>query len=248
MDDNPAERNIVSEQISGIAVPEVNSVEDYIKTIDRNGYFELTSYTADDIKRNEMYRANIQRAGAEKKFSDYGEYLKSLEMEAYIDKFDDVALARITQLTNKSNQFNLTTKRYTLNEMEDVFGDDKYIKIYGRLADKFGDNGIVSVVIGRIDGNELHIDLWLMSCRVLKREMEYAMLDRLVEICRKNGISVINGYYYKTAKNAMVKDLFNDFGFEMTSENENGDRTFRMNVDGYENKNKSINVKNNGGY
>ncbi len=248
VDDNPAERNIVSEQISGIAVPEVNSVEDYIKTIDRNGYFELTSYTADDIKRNEMYRANIQRAGAEKKFSDYGEYLKSLEMEAYIDKFDDVALARITQLTNKSNQFNLTTKRYTLNEMEDVFGDDRYIKIYGRLADKFGDNGIVSVVIGRIDGNELHIDLWLMSCRVLKREMEYAMLDRLVEICRKNGISVINGYYYKTAKNAMVKDLFNDFGFVMTSENENGDRTFRMNVDGYENKNKSINVKNNGGY
>ena len=248
VDDNPAERNIVSEQISGIAVPEVNSVEDYIKTIDRNGYFELTSYTADDIKRNEMYRANIQRAGAEKKFSDYGEYLKSLEMEAYIDKFDDVALARITQLTNKSNQFNLTTKRYILNEMEDVFGDDKYIKIYGRLADKFGDNGIVSVVIGRIDGNELHIDLWLMSCRVLKREMEYAMLDRLVEICRKNGISVINGYYYKTAKNAMVKDLFTDFGFEKTSENENGDRTFRMNVDGYENKNKSINVKNNGGY
>ena len=248
VDDNPAERNIVSEQISGIAVPEVNSVEDYIKTIDRNGYFELTSYTADDIKRNEMYRANIQRAGAEKKFSDYGEYLKSLEMEAYIDKFDDVALARITQLTNKSNQFNLTTKRYTLNEMEDVFGDDRYIKIYGRLADKFGDNGIVSVVIGRIDGNELHIDLWLMSCRVLKREMEYAMLDRLVEICRKNGISVINGYYYKTAKNAMVKDLFTDFGFEKTSENENGDRTFRMNVDGYENKNKSINVKNNGGY
>ena len=248
VDDNPAERNIVSEQISGIAVPEVNSVEDYIKTIDRNGYFELTSYTADDIKRNEMYRANIQRAGAEKKFSDYGEYLKSLEMEAYIDKFDDVALARITQLTNKSNQFNLTTKRYTLNEMEDVFGDDKYIKIYGRLADKFGDNGIVSVVIGRRDGNELHIDLWLMSCRVLKREMEYAMLDRLVDICRKNGISVINGYYYKTAKNAMVKDLFTDFGFEMTSENENGDRTFRMNVDGYENKNKSINVTNNGGY
>jgi FkbH-like protein len=195
-----------------------------------------------------MYRANIQRAGAEKKFSDYGEYLKSLEMEAYIDKFDDVALARITQLTNKSNQFNLTTKRYTLNEMEDVFADENYIKIYGRLADKFGDNGIVSVVIGRKDGNELHIDLWLMSCRVLKREMEYAMLDRLVEICRKNGINVINGYYYKTAKNAMVKDLFTDFGFEKTHENENGDRTFRMNTDGYENKNKSIKVTDNGGY
>ncbi|MCQ2464892.1 MAG: HAD-IIIC family phosphatase [Oscillospiraceae bacterium] len=248
IDDNPAERHIVSEQINGIAVPEIGSIEEYIKVIDRNGYFELTSYTADDVKRNEMYRANLQRARNEKKFSDYGEYLLSLDMEAYIDRFDEVSLARITQLTNKSNQFNLTTRRYTQSEMEAVFTDDKYIKIYGRLADKFGDNGIVSVIIGRIENSSLHIDLWLMSCRVLKREMEYAMLDRLVEICRKNNITEINGYYYKTAKNNMVKNLFTDFGFTKISEDENENASFVLRTDNYTNLNKSIKVKCNGGY
>ncbi len=248
IDDNPAERNIVSEQVKGVAVPEVNSVEEYIKVIDRNGYFELTSYTADDIKRNEMYQANIKRATSEKKFADYGEYLLSLDMNAYIDRFDDVALARITQLTNKSNQFNLTTKRYTQSEMEAVSADDSYIKIYGRLADKFGDNGIVSVVIGRREDSALHIDLWLMSCRVLKREMEYAMLDRLVEICEKYGIATIYGYYYKTAKNSMVKNLYTDFGFTKTGEDENENASFELEIKDYQKKNKSIKVNSNGGY
>lgn len=248
VDDNPAERNIVSEQVPGIAVPEISSIEDYIKTIDRNGYFELTSYTADDIKRNEMYRANIQRAGNAKKFADYSEYLLSLEMTAYIDRFDEVSLARITQLTNKSNQFNLTTRRYTQSEMEAVFNDDSCIKIYGRLSDKFGDNGIVSVVIGHKDGAALHIDLWLMSCRVLKREMEYAMLDRLVNICKKNNISEIYGYYFKTAKNGMVKNLFTDFGFRRINEDENENASFILKTDCYTNKNKSIKVTDNGGY
>ena len=169
-------------------------------------------------------------------------------MAAFIDRFDEVSLARITQLTNKSNQFNLTTRRYTQSEMEAVFSDENYIKIYGRLADKFGDNGIVSVVIGRTEGTSLHIDLWLMSCRVLKREMEYAMLDRLVDICRKKGISEIHGYYYKTAKNSMVKNLYSDFGFTKTNEDENENSAFVLDISGYTNKNKSINVTDNGGY
>ena len=248
VDDNPAERGIVSAQIEGIAVPEITSVEDYIKVIDRNAYFELTSYTTDDIKRNEMYQANLKRSCAEKKFSDYSEYLLSLEMTAMIDKFDEVSLARIVQLTNKSNQFNLTTRRYTQSEMESVFRDDRYIKIYGRLCDKFGDNGIVSVVIGEIKETELHIDLWLMSCRVLKREMEYAMLDKLVEICIKKGIRQIIGYYYKTAKNNMVKNLFTDFGFSRISEDENENSSFVLDISRYENRNKTIKVYNNGGY
>ena len=111
-------------------------------------------------------------------------------------------LPRIVQLTNKSNQFNLTTRRYTQSEMEQVAESPNYIRLYGRLRDKFGDNGIVSVVIGEISGDALHIDLWLMSCRVLKRDMELAMLDELVEQCRTRGIRTIYGYYYQTAKNA----------------------------------------------
>lgn len=248
VDDNPAERNIVSAQIKGIAVPEMNSVENYIRTLDRNAYFELTSYTTDDIKRNEMYKANIERIRNEKAFTNYSEYLLSLEMTAMIDKFDEVSLSRIVQLTNKSNQFNLTTRRYTMNEMEEVFKDDSYIKIYGRLCDKFGDNGIVSVVIGKIKDDCLHIDLWLMSCRVLKREMEYAMLDSLVEICKKNGLSKIYGYYYKTAKNAMVKNLFSDFGFDKTNEDENENASFVLEINNHKSKNNSIKIYNNGGY
>ena len=247
-DDNPAERNIVSEQIRGIAVPEINGIEDYIKVIDRNGYFEMTSHTADDEKRNEMYRANAQRIQSEKTFSDYGEYLESLDMNAVIDKFDEVSLSRITQLTNKSNQFNLTTRRYTLSEIKAVSSDESYIKLYGRLTDRFGDNGIVSVVIGRTENDSLHIDLWLMSCRVLKRDMEYAMLDRLTEICKSRGITRIYGYYFKTAKNSMVKNLFSDFGFKKLTEEENGNSSYVLEISGYQKKNRYIKVNTNGGY
>ena len=247
-DDNPAERNIVSEQIRGIAVPEINGIEDYIKVIDRNGYFEMTSHTADDEKRNEMYRANAQRIQSEKTFSDYGEYLESLDMNAVIDKFDEVSLSRITQLTNKSNQFNLTTRRYTLSEIKAVSSDESYIKLYGRLTDRFGDNGIVSVVIGRTENDSLHIDVWLMSCRVLKRDMEYAMLDRLTEICKSRGITRIYGYYFKTAKNSMVKNLFSDYGFKKLTEEENGNSSYVLEISGYQKKNRYIKVNTNGGY
>ena len=208
----------------------------------------MTSHTADDEKRNEMYRANAQRIQSEKTFSDYGEYLESLDMNAVIDKFDEVSLSRITQLTNKSNQFNLTTRRYTLSEIKAVSSDESYIKLYGRLTDRFGDNGIVSVVIGRTENDSLHIDLWLMSCRVLKRDMEYAMLDRLTEICKSRGITRIYGYYFKTAKNSMVKNLFSDFGFKKLTEEENGNSSYVLEISGYQKKNRYIKINTNGGY
>ena len=241
-DDNPAEREIVSAQL-GIAAPVIDVPENYIRVIDRNGFFEVTSFSDDDIKRNDMYKANAQRAEVIKRFENYDDYLKSLEMTAVIDKFQSVDLQRITQLTNKSNQFNLTTRRYTQTEIEEISTDENYITLCGRLEDKFGDNGIVSVVIGKKEGNMLHIDLWLMSCRVLKRNMEYAMLDALVCEARKYGIKKLAGYYYKTKKNNMVKSLFADFGFEKLSENENEDTVWELGIEEYENKNKFINVK-----
>lgn len=246
VDDNPAEREIVHSQIKGIAVPEIENVETYIRTLDRNGYFELTTYTTDDIKRNDMYQANMQRVRSQKAFANYDEYLNSLEMTAFIDKFDDVSLNRIVQLTNKSNQFNVTTRRYTATEMDEVVKNPDYITLYGRLNDKFGDNGIVSVVIGHKDGKDLHLDLWLMSCRVLKRNMEYAMLDKLVLRCRENGIENIYGYYYKTAKNSMVKDLFTDFGFETINKTDDS-ASYILKTADYENKNNVIKVFDNGG-
>ena len=244
-DDNPAEREIVRAQIPGVSVPAMDGVENYIMNVDRNGYFEVTNFSTDDLKRNEMYKANAERAVQQASFADYGEYLRSLEMTAVIDDFIPVYLQRITQLTNKSNQFNVTTKRYTPTEMEEVFESSEYIRLYGKLIDKFGDNGVVSVVIGHKDKDILNMDLWIMSCRVLKRDMEFAMLDRLVERCRAAGIKTIRGYYYPTAKNKMVKELYGTFGFDRISLDDDGNSVWELNVEGYENKNRYIDVKDN---
>lgn len=244
-DDNPAEREIVRAQVSGCAVPEMDSVENYIINLDRGGYFEVTNFSADDLKRNEMYKANAERAAQQAAFGDYTEYLKSLEMTAVIDDFLPIYLQRITQLTNKSNQFNVTTKRYTPTEMEETFASSDYIRLYGKLVDKFGDNGVVSVVIGHKNGEVLDIDLWIMSCRVLKRDMELAMLDRLVERSLEAGIKTIRGYYYPTAKNKMVRELYGSFGFTKISEDEQGNSVWELSLDGYETKNHVIEVGDN---
>ena len=241
-DDNPAERAIVRGNVAGAAVPEMEGVENYIFTIDRGGYFEAATFSEDDLKRNEMYKNNAQRNAQMASFGDYGEYLKSLDMHAVIDDFIPVYLARITQLTNKSNQFNVTTKRYTEAEMEDVYSSNDYIRLYGKLTDKFGDNGVVSVVIGKINEDILDIDLWIMSCRVLKRHMEFAMLDRVVERAKMRNIKKIRGHYYPTAKNNMVRELFKTFGFEKISEDDMGNTEWLLDVESYEKKNNYIDV------
>lgn len=245
VDDNPAEREIVKAQLKGVQAPVMDSVENYITTIDRSGFFEVTTFNEDDLKRNEMYKENAMRNAQQASFADYGEYLKSLDMKATIGDFIPVYIARITQLTNKSNQFNLTTKRYTQTEMEEVWHSPNYIRLYGKLIDKFGDNGVVSVVIGEKREDTLHIDLWLMSCRVLKRDMEQAMLDTLVEKCRQNGISKIKGYYYPTKKNGMVRELYGTFDFTKISEDENGNTVWELPIEGYENQNRYIEVSDN---
>lgn len=241
-DDNPAEREIVSGQFN-IQTPLLESPENYINVIDRSGFFEVTSFSDDDINRNDMYKANAQRVKVSKKFENYDDYLLSLEMTAEIEEFKSIDLQRITQLTNKSNQFNLTAKRYTQNEIEEISLNSHYITLCGRLKDKFGDNGIVSVIIGRKENNALHIDLWLMSCRVLKRNMEYAMLDCLVSEARCQGIEKIYGYYFKTKKNSMVKNLLSDFGFVKISEDIEENTVWEMDIKNYIPKNKLIKIK-----
>ena len=241
VDDNPAEREIVKGTLPCEAPP-MESIEGYIRTLDKGGYFEVTNFSEDDLKRGEMYKQNAERAKMQSAFADYGEYLDSLEMKAEIADFSPINLARITQLTNKSNQFNLTTKRFTPAEMEQVYKSADYIRLCGRLEDKFGDNGIVSVVIGKKDGVALDIELWLMSCRVLKRDMELAMLDTLAEEAARQGIEVLRGHYYPTAKNNMVKNLYGDFSFDKISEDNEGNTLWEYNIRGYQKKNRHIKV------
>lgn len=262
VDDNPAEREIVSTQVQGVSVPAIGTPEQYIRVLDHAGFFEVTKLSDDDTKRSEMYQANVKRKQQQQNFGDYREYLLSLDMKGTIKPFEAVYMARIAQLTNKSNQFNLTTRRYTQSDVEQFAGSSDYITRYGKLEDKFGDNGVVSVVIGRkgsmtdmsvyrtgervtsASGNDvLHLELWLMSCRVLKRDMESAMLDSVVEACKECGIRTIMGYYYPTAKNAMVKDFYDIMGFTKICEQEDGNTVWQFDIpDAYEKKNTVITV------
>lgn len=243
VDDNPAEREIIRQNLPGVAVPEMDKPEEYLKTLDRSGFFEVTGLSEDDTKRNEMYKANQERKKMQDNFADYGEYLKSLDMKAEIGAFVPLYMARIAQLTNKSNQFNLTTKRLSQADIEHMAEDSSYITLYGKLADKFGDNGVVSVVIGKIKEDALHIELWLMSCRVLKRDMEFAMMDRVTEECKKRGIARIYGYYYPTAKNKMVENFYGLQGFTLKNRDNEGNAEWEYEIPAtYENKNRYIEI------
>lgn len=242
LDDSPAEREIVRRQVPGAAVPELSGIEEYIRIIDRSGFFEQTVISEDDAKRNVMYRQNRQRTELEHTFENYDDFLMSLRMEAVIREFEPVYFARIAQLTNKSNQFNLTTKRFTESDIRAFAAQKEYICLYGKLSDKFGDNGVVTVVMGRQEKEVLHIELWLMSCRVLKRGMEDAMLDGLVKKAKERGIRRLKGYYYKTAKNAMVKDFYQSFGFKKLSENVGGDSEWVLELSGYKERNHRIKI------
>ena len=221
VDDNPAERMIVAGQVPGVAVPEMGSPETYIRTLDHSAFFEATNISADDASRNEMYKANIQREQLQASFADYEDYLKSLEMTAEIKPFAGEVIPRISQLTNKSNQFNLTTLRCSVADIEEMANDENWITLYGKLVDKFGDNGVVSVLAAEIRpeavnhlGKEAHIRLNLMSCRVLKRDMEFAMLDELVRNAKEKGVTTLVGHYLPTKKNGMVAELYTDLGFQ----------------------------------
>ena len=245
VDDNPAEREIIKQTFPGAAVPDVSDVEDFIRVIDRNGWFEVTKLTDDDRARAAMYEQNAARTAAQSTYTDYGAYLDSLGMTAVITPFKPVDYARITQLTNKSNQFNVTTKRYTEPETARVATDSAYITLCGRLADKFWDNGVVAVVVGAIDSGDstvLDIELWLMSCRVLKRGMENAMLDILAAACIGRGIKTIRGHYYPTKKNGMVRELFGELGFTKLSCDDLGNSLWELNTAGYVGTNMHIEV------
>lgn len=247
VDDNPAEREIIRQHVPETAVPEMTdgdqvNPDQFIRILDKNAYFEVVTLSEDDKHRNEMYKANAMRKEQEESFGNYSDFLKSLEMEAVIRGFEPVYYSRIAQLTNKSNQFNLTTKRMTQAEVEQMAQDPGYITLYGKLKDKFGDNGVVSLVIGKKNGDTLELILWLMSCRVLKRDMEQAMLDTLVWQSRESGIRKLHGYYYKTAKNAMVKDFYGAMDFQKLSEKDGDSEWEYVIPEKYENKNLVIDV------
>lgn len=232
-DDNPAERAIVAAQVPGVETPVLDGAENYIKTLDHGGYFEVTTLSGEDLKKTELYHANAQRRRAQAAFADYGAYLDSLEMTATIRGFEPLYIQRIAQLTNKSNQFNLTTLRCSEDDIRGMAENPAWLCLYGKLVDKFGDNGVVTVVAGQSEEETLHLRLWLMSCRVLKRGMEDAMMDAVVADAAARGLKTIRGYYYPTAKNGMVKEFYAGMGFAKVDEDADGNTTWELSVEGY---------------
>ena len=242
-DDNPAERSIVAAQVPGVETPVLDGAENYIKMLDHGGYFEVTALSGEDLKKTELYHANAQRRRAQAAFSDYDAYLDSLEMKATIRRFEPLYMQRIAQLTNKSNQFNLTTLRCSEDDIRAMAEDAGCLCLYGKLVDKFGDNGVVTVVAGRQQGDVLHLQLWLMSCRVLKRGMEDAMMDAVVADAAARGIKTIRGYYYPTAKNGMVRDFYAEMGYTQLETDENGGTVWELEVETYRPRQPHITVE-----
>ncbi len=221
LDDNPFERNLVRSLIPEICVPELP--EDpalYLQYLRSLNLFETASYSADDAKRTQQYREASQRRSFETSFTSYEDYLQGLEMKAVAAPFDAFYVPRIAQLTQRSNQFNLRTVRYTEAQIESVMQDDTHLTLYFMLKDKFGDHGLISVVIlDKQDSETLFVSEWLMSCRVLKRGMEEFIVNKMVETAKAHGFRKITGEYIPTPKNAMVKDLYEAMGFTRVGEN-----------------------------
>jgi FkbH-like protein len=215
-DDNPAERAIVRRELPMVAVPELP--EDptlWPATLAAAGYFESLRLTKEDLERSGQYQANLQRSSLMASATDLEGYLRSLEMRAIWQRFDRVGQARIVQLINKTNQFNLTTRRVTDEDVAALIEDERALTLQIRLIDSFGDNGIIAIVIGLFQPGtrDIRIDTWLMSCRVLGRRMEETTLNLIVQQARTLGCERLIGVYRPTAKNAMVRDHYPRLGF-----------------------------------
>ena len=234
MDDNPAERAHVRQELPEVKVIELSDdPSEYPLLLDSAGVFETTAVSAEDRERSLQYQTNTQREELRGAAGDYGQYLASLEQRGVIAPFEERYLDRITQLVNKSNQFNLTTLRLTRSQVEERMRDSVGATVYVRLADRFGDNGLISVVSARRDGEALAIDEWLMSCRVLNRGVEQIVCNYLVGQARAMGVKALEGVYIPTAKNGLVRDHYKGLGFALVEEAANGQTRWRLEVEGY---------------
>jgi FkbH-like protein len=214
MDDNPMERDMVRKHLPEVAVPELPEDPSYFsRAILAAGYFEAVHFSDEDIQRTESYQANAKRLALRNKIVDLNSYLLTLNMKAQVQSFNKNKIKRIVQLLSKSNQFNLTTYRYNERQILDFLNNDSYHTFQVKLSDTFGDNGIVSLIICRINNSEWIIDTWVMSCRVIGRKLEEFIFYEIVKSAKTAGIKKIVGIYIPTEKNNITQDLYLRLGF-----------------------------------
>jgi FkbH-like protein len=194
------------------------------------GYFEAITYSPEDQKRADFYQDNARRVALQRATGDLDGYLATLNMTITFQPFDEVGRARIAQLISKSNQFNLTTRRYSEAQVAEIEADPNCLTLQVRLVDTFGDNGMISVVICRQDSGVWQIDTWLMSCRVLGRRVEQAVLQELLVHARSRGIGRLIGTYRPTERNRLVEDHYSKLGFTECERTADGATVWRLDV------------------
>ncbi|HUA55653.1 MAG TPA: HAD-IIIC family phosphatase [Candidatus Sulfotelmatobacter sp.] len=231
LDDNPVERGLVRRLLPQVAVPELPDDPGlYARYLAASGFFEAAAYSAEDRARADFYRDNARRATLQAQAGGIDAYLASLEMEVTFRPFDDPGRARIAQLVNKSNQFNLTTRRYTESEIRDVADDPDCLTLQVSLSDVYGNNGMISVIICRPIADDWDIDTWLMSCRVLGRQVEVAVLEEIVRHARRRRIARLRGIYRPTARNRLVVDHYARLGFDLTERQPDGTTVWHLKI------------------
>jgi FkbH-like protein len=215
VDDNPAERALVRRFLPEVAVPDMpDDPAGFLQALARHRYFETTSFTREDAARSRYYAVDSRRKELAAGTSDLASFLKSLEMRMKVEPIHDLNIERATQLVNKSNQFNLTTRRYSLAEIRGITSDPEWRTLTFSLQDSLGDNGLISVLLLRRQGDTLSVDTWVMSCRVLQRGVEQLARNELVDLSQRLGCAWIRGTYLPSAKNALVANHYAELGFE----------------------------------
>ena len=239
IDDNPFERNIVRENLPDVSVPELpEDPADYLEYLYSLNLFETISYSNEDAERTKKYQIESKRVSAQKKYTNENDFLKSLEMVSNIESFNNFNIPRVAQLSQRSNQFNLRTIRYTEKDIKKLINSEDYFTFSFNLKDKFGDHGLICVIILNKQSNStLFIDTWFMSCRVLKRGMERFVLNHLVSYAKNNNFKFLEGEYIETPKNILVKDHYSDLGFDKKN------NKWMLNLSNYSKLETNINIK-----
>ncbi|MFN6040113.1 MAG: HAD-IIIC family phosphatase, partial [Bacteroidota bacterium] len=239
LDDNPFERNMVRENINGITVPELpEDPSDYLEFLYSLNLFETAGISKEDTERTKQYQTEALRSQYQKSFVDEDDFLKNLSMISKVEGFTAFNTPRVAQLSQRSNQFNLRTVRYSESEISTMSNSKATHPFAFHLEDKFGDHGLISLIILKEKEDEiLFIETWLMSCRVLKRGMENFVLNTIAEYAVKNGFLFLEGEYIPTAKNEMVKDHYLNLGFEPK------ENFWQLNLEKYNYKKSFIQIK-----
>jgi FkbH-like protein len=235
LDDNPFERNIVREFLPQVVVPELpEDPSMYLLALAELNLFETASYSEADRQRADQYREEAQREVVKTEFTNINDYLISLGMEIRLERFNAFNLPRIAQLIQRSNQFNLMTRRYGEAACESMMNDKSLAPLTLKLSDRFGDYGLISIVILKPAGHDIKIDEYLMSCRVLQRGVENFAMNNIFAYAARRGAKRVIGHYIPTAKNGMVKEFFKSFGFERISEDGAGASQWALAVEAYQ--------------